>query len=97
MDALRRSRRFLVRAVVVLMLTWLPALIGSLGVTPLWRWAVLSGYLGISWLFPALFVRASVHSWLRARQAVMAMPVGLLAGAAAAAVFLYTAAAIIGG
>lgn len=77
-------------------MTWLPAGMGSVGIPPLHTWAVLCGYLGVSWLAPALLVRAAARSWVAARVGVGTEAAGWVAGVAAAAACLLAAATIVG-
>jgi hypothetical protein len=57
---------------------------------------VLCGYLGISWIAPALLIRAAARTWAAIRIRVLAGLVGWTAAAVFATMFLIAAAAIIG-
>ena len=77
----RGPMRFLGRAGLILVVVWLPAAVGCLGVRPLSSWAVAYGYLDVGWLLPALLVRAAWREWARERGVAWAELAGWLAGA----------------
>jgi heme A synthase len=92
----RNPERFLRRAGFLLLLTWLPAAIGALGVRPFTSWAVAAGYLGVSWVLPALLVRAAVRNWAHNRGFPHHKAAGLVGGALAGLILLLAAAALTG-
>ena len=75
---------------------WLSAALGWLGVPGLSRWSVIGCYLGLSWLVPAIFIRASAREWARARGVAAHRLVGLAAGTIGGGVLLLTAARVLG-
>jgi hypothetical protein len=79
--------RYLVAAAACLAVTWLPLLIGvGLHLFPFAFWGVLSGYLGLSWLLPGVFVGFAAVSWAKDHNREHPKAVGAAVGVAAGAV-----------
>ena len=89
--------RLLKTAAIILAVTWLPGIVGdSIGPGSLGWWGRESGYLGLSWLLPALLIGIAADRSLRRAGSAWHTPAGWLAGVTAAIVLLLGAAQIIG-
>lgn len=94
--ARRHPRRFLRRAGVLLLVTWIPAALGGLGVAPLGAWAVASGYLGVNWLLPGVLVGAAAREYAACRGFRYSRAAGLAAATLSAVCLLLVAGTLIG-
>ncbi|HZT92487.1 MAG TPA: hypothetical protein VFA05_10655 [Gaiellaceae bacterium] len=92
-----RPARYARRAAALLLCVWIPALLGKLGLSPFHAWAVLCGYVGLSWLLPGFLLRAASRAWLLSRNAPAAAAGGWLAGGIGAGALLLASASLIGG
>jgi hypothetical protein len=83
---------------IILAATWLPGVVGdSIGPASLGWWGRESGYLGLSWLLPALLIGIAADRAVRRAGLAWHTSAGWLAGIASASVLLLGAAQIIGG
>ena len=96
----RRSswRRLGCLALALLAAGWLPGLLGSAtGLGSLHELAVVSGYVGLSWAFPALALGLAARGHARDRAWPLARAQGVLVALAAAGVLVVLAANAVGG
>jgi hypothetical protein len=92
-----RARLFVLAAAIVV-LTWLPGYLGSsIGPRFLHGWGVFAGYIGLSWVIPALLVGLAAAGGWRDRGFPLHRLVGIVVGVSAGLAFLLAAAQIVGG
>ena len=90
--------RLFVLAAAIVVLTWLPGSLGnSIGLPFLHGWGVFSGYVGLSWVIPALLVGLAAMGAWRDRGLPLHRIIGVVVGVSAALAFLLVAAQIVGG
>jgi hypothetical protein len=90
-----KPARVAIAAAACLVATWIPLAVGiALDVFPLQYWGVLSGYIGLSWLAPAVCLGLATTEWAKLRGRTHATASGIASGIGAGVILLVGVASI---
>jgi hypothetical protein len=93
----RRYRRLRRLALALVVATWVPGMIGgALGISALRWWAIACGYLGVSWMLPALLLGVAADRAARERGLRRHRAQGVTTGIVVGILLLIGAGALIG-